>query len=41
MVAFNQYLTAQCFQGWEMNMFVTSRRWWGPFPSCDDGTYVP
>jgi hypothetical protein len=40
-VGYNQYTSLQCVVGWEMNVFVTSRRFWGPDASCDDGTYVP
>lgn len=40
-VGFGHYLDAQCFEGWEMEMFVTSRRGWGMIRTCDDGTYEP
>ena len=40
-VAFNQYMTGKCLQGFELTTFVTSRRGWGPLESCADGTFVP
>jgi hypothetical protein len=41
MVGNMQYMHGQCFQGWEMQMFVSSRRGWGPLDRCTEGTYVP
>lgn len=41
MVSFNNYMHGECFVGWEMQMFVYSRRGWGPFNSCVDGTFSP
>jgi hypothetical protein len=41
MVAAGQYLEAQCFEGWEMEMFVSSRRGWGSLDPCEDGSYEP
>jgi hypothetical protein len=40
-VANDQYMTGETLACWSVAGFVTSRRGWGPFPSCDDGTYVP
>ncbi len=41
MMAFNHYMQGECFRGWEMHMFVSSRRGHGPYPSCEDGTFAP